>query len=412
MLKSIIKIVVFLGLSAGLYAESGLSQNHLLSVSPSALETGVSPDMSVEVKFDLPIKTKSVKKHTIVLKQNHNKIKGVTTLVDDNTLRFTPSETLKEGDYKVKVKNVKLQKEDNEAQHEPKTGFEKFIYWLCSLFYDNPADCTLCKKICGNSNNSIKTQKINYSFIVDDSPKIVSILLSETAIELDEGNTSTITVTANYDDNTTQDIRNDAEWSIGDSSIVSVINGTAEALKEGITTLQAKYEGKTSDILNITVYKEVNGYRLPPEPDPAVNNTTLLGVDSNGNGVRDDVERWIYITYKDKHPIHVDVAMQAGKAWQKVLEDPSKAKEIHHIISGASSCEAYFAVCVKDSEKRKYNIGRISSSDIFIRAIFNTNERWDAYMQYDSLLSGATYVIPWCSEKKDLCNFDISKYEQ
>jgi len=55
----------------------------------------------------------------------------------------------------------------------------------------------------------------------------------------------------------------------------------------------------------------IYGHRLPPEPDTVVNNSTLLGIDVNNNGVRDDVERWIYETYKDKHPIHIDIAMQA-----------------------------------------------------------------------------------------------------
>ncbi|HFD14302.1 MAG TPA: hypothetical protein ENJ34_03265, partial [Epsilonproteobacteria bacterium] len=58
----------------------------------------------------------------------------------------------------------------------------------------------------------------------------------------------------------------------------------------------------------------INGHVLPPEPDPKVNNATLLGVDVNHNGVRDDVERWIYETYKDKHPIYIDIAMQAARA--------------------------------------------------------------------------------------------------
>ena len=59
----------------------------------------------------------------------------------------------------------------------------------------------------------------------------------------------------------------------------------------------------------------INGHTLPPEPDPAINNASLLGVDSNDNGVRDDVEIWIYKKYQDGHPIHIDIAMQAGRAW-------------------------------------------------------------------------------------------------
>lgn len=37
----------------------------------------------------------------------------------------------------------------------------------------------------------------------------------------------------------------------------------------------------------------INGISVPPEPDATLNNATLAGVDSNNNGVRDDVERVI-----------------------------------------------------------------------------------------------------------------------
>ena len=46
----------------------------------------------------------------------------------------------------------------------------------------------------------------------------------------------------------------------------------------------------------------INGHTLPPEPDPDINNATLLGVDSNDNGVRDDVEWWIYKRYNTHIP--------------------------------------------------------------------------------------------------------------
>jgi len=155
----------------------------------------------------------------------------------------------------------------------------------------------------------------------------------------------------------------------------------------------------------------IHGHTLPPEPDPVVNNATLLGVDSNDNGVRDDVERWIYHTYKDKHPIHIDIAMQGARAWQKVLEDPTKAKEIHPIISAASSCEAYFEVCIQNDNKLFIDKW-INTKYFREQIIFNTQERLDAFWQYDTLLSGDSYTIPWCSEKKQLCDFNTSKYEE
>src|SRR4051812_48211198 len=37
----------------------------------------------------------------------------------------------------------------------------------------------------------------------------------------------------------------------------------------------------------------INGIVVPPEPAPSVNDSTLAGIDSNNNGVRDDVERFV-----------------------------------------------------------------------------------------------------------------------
>ena len=151
----------------------------------------------------------------------------------------------------------------------------------------------------------------------------------------------------------------------------------------------------------------IHGHRLPPEPDPKVNNATLLGVDVNHNGVRDDVERWIYATYKDKHPIYIDIAMQGAKAKQKILKDPSKAKEIHDEVRRPLQCESYFRVCIDNPIISK----PININKEFKGVIFNTKERLEAYRVYDTLLSGDSYSIPWCSERKQKCDFNTSKYE-
>ncbi len=54
---------------------------------------------------------------------------------------------------------------------------------------------------------------------------------------------------------------------------------------------------------------------LPDEPNKAENDATLAGIDANGNGIRDDVERAIYFKYqasaKDAAP-----AFQYAKALQ------------------------------------------------------------------------------------------------
>jgi hypothetical protein len=52
---------------------------------------------------------------------------------------------------------------------------------------------------------------------------------------------------------------------------------------------------------DISTSEIINGIAVPPEPDMTENNATLAGVDSNSNGVRDDVERLIAQTVKTQN---------------------------------------------------------------------------------------------------------------
>ncbi|MDB5225329.1 MAG: hypothetical protein JWL87_281 [Candidatus Adlerbacteria bacterium] len=54
---------------------------------------------------------------------------------------------------------------------------------------------------------------------------------------------------------------------------------------------------------------------LPPEPNEAENNATLAGIDSNNNGIRDDVERAIYFKYQESAKAAAP-AFQYAKALQ------------------------------------------------------------------------------------------------
>lgn len=164
-------------------------------------------------------------------------------------------------------------------------------------------------------------------------------------------------------------------------------------------------------ILTSNIYSEtINGHTLPPEPDPKINNSTLLGMDSNYNGVRDDVERWIYKTYKDKHPIYIDIAMQAGRAYKLVLETPEMAKEIRLKVNGALFCGWYY-----QNDAYRYNDPTLVHEriDVPVKSkYFNTKKRSDVYRQYDRLLSGGVYGLPRAKQRKALCDFNTSKYEE
>jgi len=160
---------------------------------------------------------------------------------------------------------------------------------------------------------------------------------------------------------------------------------------------------------HVSFTETINGHILPPEPDPKINNSTLLGIDSNNNGVRDDVERWIYKTYKDKHPIHIDIAMQGAKEKQKIIFNPLEAKNEHNTTVSALYCESYFAICI--DKAMEYAIDERINGGKLKQIIFNTLERKEQNRKYHQLISGHSYSLPWCNESKTYCDFNTSKYE-
>ena len=152
----------------------------------------------------------------------------------------------------------------------------------------------------------------------------------------------------------------------------------------------------------------INGHRLPPEPDPKLNNATLLGIDVNHNGVRDDVERKIY--FEQKKQVDREILMQYAKVFNFVFEDPiSNAIEAEKRFSKAGDCNRY----IKFQEKHIMELNKENSIG-YIRYIktlvLNTPDRVKTYFIYDGALSGGVYSgsLSW-SLNESVCDFNISK---
>ncbi|WP_373033130.1 hypothetical protein [Sulfurovum sp.] len=165
-------------------------------------------------------------------------------------------------------------------------------------------------------------------------------------------------------------------------------------------------------VLYATEPQIIQGHQLPPEPDPVVNNSTLLGIDANKNGVRDDVEIWVLNKYKDKHPIYIAIAMQAARAYRKVLETPEKAREIHDEVDKAVYCQLYYRLNAKYFNEPLLLKNNVVNEFFRSKIYFNTQKRMEAYLQYDKLLSGGSYTLLKIEERKAACDFNISKYEE
>jgi hypothetical protein len=152
----------------------------------------------------------------------------------------------------------------------------------------------------------------------------------------------------------------------------------------------------------------VNGYVLPPYSDPALNDSTLLGIDSNNNGVRDDVERWLIFKYKDHHRIVTEIGFQGARADQFMLDNPNRAEEARQKINGAQSCNFYFMRWAKYNNEPILIDHDILTSTAYKAMQFNTKERIKAYYAHDKKLGGGVYSLPRLSKDyRALCSFDI-----
>ena len=148
-------------------------------------------------------------------------------------------------------------------------------------------------------------------------------------------------------------------------------------------------------LLTSNIYPEtINGHTLPPEPDPKINNSTLLGIDSNNNGVRDDVERLIIIEEAKNTNFPktwTAIKLQFASAWQKMLKNPTI--ESRRYLGEASACREYFInKHTKNMSYKDYRKWRKSHSGILgvklQDKLFNTRERIMQRFEFNRVCSG------------------------
>ena len=274
------------------------------------------------------------------------------------------------------------------------------------------------------------------------NPTIKSVKLSIPIKELPENNQTTVSVLVTYLDETNTTPKTGIVWHIGDTNIVEVNGTRLFARNEGHTTIQAEVGGVLSSARSIAVYKVVHGHRLPPEPDPAINNSTLLGIDVNNNGVRDDVERWIYTRYDTHlpcemipvtvvipatgeeingtkkvcgdtpvpyHQIVREIAMQFGRAAQIIIQEPEKARETMKYMDAAVDCNGYFRVLAKGYGE-PILVDHYIFNDDYKDVQFNTSQRVRAFAEHNHALSGGVYSAnETAMEDRAKCDFDVDR---
>jgi len=158
--------------------------------------------------------------------------------------------------------------------------------------------------------------------------------------------------------------------------------------------LSVELRGAPGESLTLQITGVDMGPNLPPDPGEA-GKATVQGIDSDHDGVRDDVQRYIALGYPSSARTR-SVLRQLSKALQSALEATSVGKSpVAQMIGVANAIEC-----------SSYIHGAAAASDItdaLIAQIVNTPTRAKAYFTADAELGGLGYKLSPPSQQKTLC---------
>lgn len=148
----------------------------------------------------------------------------------------------------------------------------------------------------------------------------------------------------------------------------------------------------------------------PPEPGPE-NDKTLAGIDSNGNGVRDDIERYIAANYGDS-PQKVAYLMQYAKALAPfvsgTLNSSADALERSAYLSRTNACAARLISpagrAMTTAELRRFDEWLDAARDVEVQHL-NTADRLAQFIKNERLLAGQGLTLENWNSVQTACDF-------
>lgn len=183
------------------------------------------------------------------------------------------------------------------------------------------------------------------------------------------------------------------KWSVEVDQDVSVnlVNPTerstqlviGEVIEETELTIKLEVtdnDGATSESETVVLVNEIDFNLLPPDPG-AASLDSLEGIDSDNDGVRDDVEIAIYELHKDSQE-NREILKVGSKALQEAIMSAVSAGDQDN--DSASESMAKFAYCLSElsSMDRNKQLATLKSLQI------NTDERKAAYDAYNKSRHG------------------------
>jgi len=153
------------------------------------------------------------------------------------------------------------------------------------------------------------------------------------------------------------------------------------------------------NVPNVTITPVPADDGLPEDPGEA-GMATLVGIDSDSDGVRDDVQRYIALTYPESEKIRAALTQYAITMQDALLDADDKEKSVRVAQNGTKSQACLWYVF---GSVRLYGDAR---DDIMVK-LLNTDERNYAYFAYNDQLGGEVFPgIPY-DERSSACEFEV-----
>lgn len=157
----------------------------------------------------------------------------------------------------------------------------------------------------------------------------------------------------------------------------------------------------SGNCFSVTIDKSSENSRLisqlPPEPGPE-NNRTLAGVDSDGDGVRDDIQRYILLNYEDDEAMRLVLLQTANVNQLKLTQAHDKEASRMNAIRSLRAIECSMYIGGEEAFK---DTNKVTAMQI------NTRERSKAYDLFHQQIAGAITMGKSYKEYYKSCTFDV-----
>lgn len=140
-----------------------------------------------------------------------------------------------------------------------------------------------------------------------------------------------------------------------------------------------------------------------PMPDPKKNNATIAGIDSDGDGIRDDIQIWINKEFQAQPKVQMAMRQIAMGRQLDLLSIENREQSILVSKNVLNNTSCLFFVIGLDTGAKL--IREIESK------LLNTKDRLYAEIKSNENFSGQAYELPrTAEEEKALCSFNPDSF--